>query len=179
LAQRDSRKRRKRRQRASAAADPPKPPAQSGAEFMARGYARGRAKDEEARAKLVPLRPGERPGAVTVAFWFAVVLAVANAVFLVANFDPDKGPQSAFTVLVIGVLGVMAYGLWHARYWAALGMQTLLALTILAACLALIGVANVRNALLLAAIVAVSGALFWYLIKAMARLQMPERPGGR
>ena len=36
-------------------------PARARADFMARGYARGRAKDEAARAALKPLAPGERP----------------------------------------------------------------------------------------------------------------------
>ena len=43
---------------------------------MERGYARGRAKDEEARAALKPLAPGERPSAVTVG---AVVAGAARA----------------------------------------------------------------------------------------------------
>jgi hypothetical protein len=30
---------------------------------------------------------------------------------------------------------------------------------------------------LLVAIVGAAGALFWFLVKAMARIQMPERPG--
>ena len=28
-------------------------------------------------------------------------------------------------------------------------------------------------------IIAAAGTLFWYLVKAMARIQMPERPGAR
>jgi hypothetical protein len=32
-------------------------------------------------------------------------------------------------------------------------------------------------ALLLVIIIAAAGTLFWFLIKAMARIQMPERPG--
>ena len=45
---------------------------------MARGYARGREKDEAARAALKPLAPGERPTAVTVAGALALVLGVGN-----------------------------------------------------------------------------------------------------
>ena len=49
---------------------------------LARGYARGREKDEAARAALKPLREGERPRAVTVAGVLALVLGLANLVAL-------------------------------------------------------------------------------------------------
>jgi hypothetical protein len=32
---------------------------------------------------------------------------------------------------------------------------------------------------LLVVIICAAGALFWFLVKAMARIQMPERPGAR
>ena len=67
--------------------------------------------------------------------------------------------------------------MWRARYWAVLGMQTLLLLTILLAALALTGAGDVCAVVLLVVIVAAAGTLFWFLVKAMARIQMPERPG--
>jgi hypothetical protein len=178
LAQRSSRKRRKERQRSRPDVDAPaEERASSSADFMERGYARGRARDEEARAALKPLAPGERPGAVTVAFVVAVGFVVANTIALIVNFDPDKGPQTMFTILACLLLAAMAYGMWRARYWAVLGMQTLLGLTVLLASLALIGVNSIGYALLLVLIIASAGTLFWFLVKAMARIQMPERPG--
>ena len=75
-----------------------------------------------------------------------------------------------------GLLSVVAWGMWKARYWAVLGMQTLLALTVIAACLGLVTAANVAAILLLVAIIAAAGSLFWFMVKAMARIQMPERP---
>ena len=45
---------------------------------MAERYARGRAKDAEARAKLEPLREGERPVVLTIAAIAAGVIAAAN-----------------------------------------------------------------------------------------------------
>ena len=84
MAQRDSRKRRKQRQRAAAAVDAPAPdraPEQQAPEGgMARGYARGRAKDDAARAALKPLGEGERPLAVTIAGVVALVFGLANLV---------------------------------------------------------------------------------------------------
>ncbi|HZC14858.1 MAG TPA: hypothetical protein VE270_12640, partial [Thermoleophilaceae bacterium] len=63
MTQKASRKRRKERRRAAAPAPQ-------------RGYARGRAKDEEVRRSLKPLAPGERPVAVTAGAVAAMLLAV-------------------------------------------------------------------------------------------------------
>ena len=172
MAQKASRKRRKERRRTTAA---PAPAVERG------GYARGRAKDEEVRRSLKPLAPGERPTAVTVAAAAAVLLAVANVIAVVAGWDgvtgSDRGPAIAGTLLVTGLLCVMAYGMWKARYWAVLGMQTLLAITIIFASLGLVTATSVVAALVLTAIILAAGTLFWFLVKAMARIQMPERPG--
>ena len=70
----------------------------------------------------------------------------------------------------------MAWGMWRARYWAVLGMQTLLGLTVLLAAIGLVTAVNVSAALLLGVIIVAAGTLFWFLVKAMARIQMPERP---
>jgi predicted small integral membrane protein len=77
------------------------------------------------------------------------------------------------------VLFIVAVGMWRARYWGVLGMQTLLALTIIVGCVALVTAANIAAAVLLVAIVVPAGVLFWFLVKAMARIQMPDRPGTR
>ncbi|MBD0280996.1 MAG: hypothetical protein ICV69_02195 [Thermoleophilaceae bacterium] len=149
---------------------------------MERAYARGRARDAAARAALKPLAPGERPTAVSVGAVAAAVLALANLVALVAGWDAGPGSHGgggqaiAGSLLVTGLLCIVAYGMWRARYWAVLGMQTLLAITIIFATLGLITATRVWAALLLVAIICASGALFWVLIKAMARIQMPERP---
>jgi hypothetical protein len=170
LAQKASRKRRRRAPRQ------PGGSAEPGGSALERGYARGRVKDEAARAALEPLRPGERPTAL---------LALANLVALVAGWDagPGSGDRDgqavAGSLLVTGVLVVVAYGMWKGRYWAVLGMQTLLAITIIFASLGLVTATTVWAALLLMAIVGSAGVLFWFLVKAMARIQMPERPGAR
>jgi hypothetical protein len=169
-----SRKRRKERQRAGGAARSAQPP-------EAGGYARGRAKNEAARAALKPLGPGERPAAVTVGAIFAALLAAANLIAVIAGWDgaageDDRARALAGSILVTGLLCVVAWGMWRARYWAVLGMQTLLALTLIASALGLATVGNTGAALILVAIIALAGTLFWFLVKAMARIQMPERP---
>ncbi len=173
---RSSRKRRK--QRRAAASAPPRPAATD----EPTGYARSRAKDEEARATLRPLRSGERPVAVTVGAIAATALAVANLVALAFGYNAGEdtlspGSEATGTILTTLVLALVAYGMWRARYWGVLGMQTLLALTLVISSLALLFANSVWAALLLVIIIGAAGTLFWFLIKAMARIQMPERPG--
>jgi hypothetical protein len=170
-----SRKKRKRKRR-SGRAQPPRP---ASPETMERGYARARAKDDEARARLKPLAPGERPTAVTVGAIVAAILALANIVALAVGYDPDELNKSLATALGAVILVVVAVGMWRARYWAVLGMQTLLALTLVGAALAGVRASNVAAVVIVLAILAGAGTLFWFLVKAMARIQMPERPGAK
>ena len=188
-----SRKRRKERQRAAASksrshkgSDPLSDGDSRGltpsAEPAPRGYARTRAKDEAAREALKPLAPGERPTAVTVGAIVAGLLAAANLIAVIAGWDgaagtDDRARAIAGSLLVTGLLCVVAWGMWRAKYWAVLGMQTLLALTVIAATLGLVTAENAAAMLVLLVIIAAAGSLFWFQVKAMARIQMPERPG--
>jgi anti-sigma factor RsiW len=170
---RQSRKRRTRQRVPRAPAAEPAAP---------RGYARSRARNDAARAALVPLAPGERPTAVTVGAIAAALLAVANLVALVLGYEAGDeavslGSDVVRSAIVTGLLAFVAYGMWRARYWAVLGMQTLLALAIIFASLALVTAISLWGAILLVIILVASGTLFWFLVKAMARIQMPERPG--
>jgi hypothetical protein len=144
------------------------------AEKMAAAYSRSRAKDEAARAALVPLAPGERPGAVTVAAVVAVLLAVANLVALALGESFEGGAVVASIGLSL-VLLVAAWGLWHARYWAVLGFQALLTIQVIYFSLALIAATNLGWALLCVVAIALGGWLFVKLVRAMARIQMPAR----
>ena len=146
-----------------------------------RGYARSRAKNEAARSALKPLAPGERPTAVTVGAIVAALLAAANLIAVIAGWDgaagsDDRARAIAGSLLVTGLLCVVAWGMWHAKYWAVLGMQTLLALTLIAAALGLVTAENAAAMLVLVGIIVAAGTLFWFMVKAMARIQMPERP---
>lgn len=175
---RTSRKRRRRQH------SPRREEAAARADAITSGYSRSRARDEEARAALRPLRPGERPVAVTVGAVAATLLAIANLVALGFGYNAGEdtvSPGSDFTgsVLAALILGVVAYGMWRTRYWGVLGMQTLLALTLVFSSLALLGAQSLWAALLLLIILAAAGTLFWFLVKAMARIQMPQRPGSQ
>jgi hypothetical protein len=168
----DARKSRKRRKPRSRAAAQP------------RGYERSRRRNEEARAALEPLRPGERPTAVTVGAIAAALLAVANVAAAIAGFDFGRDHATTSSkltgsLLAALILAVVAGGMWRARYWAVLGMQTLLGLTIVGTALALLRAVNAWAFVLTTAILLASGTLFWFLVKAMARIQMPDPPSSQ
>ena len=112
-------------------------PRRRGRRLAERGYSRSQRRNEEARAALEPLAEGERPGAVTVGAVAAGVLAVANLVALIVGYDPGEGRKTASSLLGTAILLVVAVGMWNVRYWAVLGMQALLAVTMLLVVLAL------------------------------------------
>ena len=163
-----SRQRRKARKRAQAAAAPP--PEQQA------GETRSEAKNRAAREALEPLEPGERPVAVTVAAILTSRAGIAQSGRLHRG-DRDPGPAGSVTAFVLyeAVAIVMSYGLWRAKYWAVLGLQTLLGITVVLGLISSLGVSSWIDALIVAAMVIPSGALFFFLVKAMARIQMPER----
>ena len=149
-----------------------------GGDRMARGYARGRQRDEAARAKLEPLAPGERPLAVTIGALLALAVGIANLVLYLAGWQVQgQDPQLGGALVVCAVFLLAAYGMWRVRYWAVLGFEVLLGVLIVSAALSLMLASNLGGALLSLAVIAVAGPLFWFLIRAMARIQMPERPG--
>jgi hypothetical protein len=145
-----------------------------------RRYARSRAKDDAVRASLKPLAPGERPLAVTVGAVVAALLALANVIALIVGYESGDGIEVVIRTLVLtGLIVLVAVGMWKAKYWAVLGMHTLLALMIIFAALALVVAGNLWGAILMALIIVGSGTLFWFLVKAMARIQMPTPPSQR
>jgi hypothetical protein len=140
---------------------------------MARGYARGREKDEAIREALVPLAPGERPWPVALSAILAALFAVANVVLLVAGWDSDT--SAAGPLVFAAVMLAAAVGMWHLKYWAVLGWEVLLGVTFIGALLSLLRASNAYGALLAVAVMAASGPLFYLLIRQMARIQMPTR----
>jgi hypothetical protein len=174
-----SRKKRKRKGRGRQRPHPAKERV-SGAEAMERGYARSRAKNDEARARLKPLAKGERPTAVTVGAVVALILGVSNfALYLAGLKIAGKRPTLIGPAFYSGVLLLTAWGMWRARYWGVLGMQALLAITILVFALLAIKAESALALVIAIVVLAAAGTLFWFLIKAMARIQMPERPGAK
>jgi threonine/homoserine/homoserine lactone efflux protein len=89
----------------------------------------------------------------------------------------DSTTRPAPLLLFAVVLWAMAVGLWRARYWAVLGFQTVLVLMMLASAFGLVLVSSVLQAVGTTLLLLGSAALFYFMIRAMARIQMPSRPG--
>ena len=134
----------------------------------------------EARASLQPLAAGERPRAVVVAAALAALLGVANLAFLATGWEVrGEAPAPAGVVGFSALMLVAAFYMWQLKYWAVLGFQCLLALSAIIAGLSLMVASNVQAAILCLAILGGSGTLFYFLVRALARIQMPERPARR
>jgi hypothetical protein len=147
-------------------------------EKMSRRYEE---RNAEARAKLEPLEEGERPTAVTVGAIVSAVLAIiftVSAVLAVAGVEAGGREIKPLPIIVFGaVLWAMTIGMWRARYWAVLGFQTVLLLVMLASAFGLVVVGSVFQAVGTTLLLAGSATLFYFMIRAMARIQMPSPPG--
>lgn len=138
---------------------------------------RSELRNQAARERLVPLRAGERPRAVTIGAVISAILFVA-AIAGWALWDvlrDDARPSLIAVLLFAAVVGTMAWGMWKVRYWAVLGFQALLLFSILGSAIGIVNaltwLAAVGNFILLVG----AGTLFVFMVKAMARIQMPER----
>ena len=153
--------------------------AREGDDRMARGYARAEAKREAIRAELEPLGENERPKAVTIAVVVALVMCAGNIAASLSGVDIGSNEDDAigFTILSTVILLIAAGGMWKNQYWAVLGFQAILGLQIVTVALALmLGAIEGWKILPAVALLLALGWLFWKLIRAMARMQMPQRP---
>ena len=144
---------------------------------MARGYAKAEQRNQEAREALEPLAEGERPTVVTIGAIVAALISLSIVIGYAAgvevNGDQPRLPQ---VVAPAVIMGMMAWGMWHARYWAVLGFQLILVVVLFSAFFGLlVGVSSVSQALGTVALLAVAGTFFYFMVKAMARIQMPTR----
>ena len=167
----DERVKRKQRGRGSGSAG-------GGADRMARGYALAEQRNKEAREALEPLGEGERPTVVTVGAVVAALIALSIVAGYLAgvevNGEKPKLPQVLAPAMI---MGIMAWGMWHARYWAVLGFQLILVFLIFSAVYGLaLQAATVGQILATLGLLAVTGTFFYFMVKAMARIQMPTRP---
>ncbi len=141
------------------------------------------AKNAEVRATLTQLEPGEYPLPLKLAIGTCIVLVAINAAMAIGGYELEEGEGTAYVQLALfsGVILMAVWGMWKHRYWAVLGFQALLALTIVIASLALITASNLWAVVLCASVIAYGSWLFWKMIRVMARIQMPEarrRPPG-
>jgi hypothetical protein len=144
---------------------------------MESGYAKAEVRNQEAREALEPLADGERPLVVTVGAVIAALIAASIVVGYLAGTEVDgEKPRLAQVLAPALLMGIMAWGMWRARYWAVLGFQLLLVFLIFSAVFGLlIQAASVAQFAVTLALLAVSGSFFYLMVKAMARIQMPQR----
>src|ERR1044071_4664176 len=158
-------------------AEAPRKRKQRGGNPMERGYAKAEQRNREAREALVPLAKGERPAVVTVGAMVAALIALSIVAGYLAGVqvEGDK-PRLAQVAAPALILGIMAWGMWRARYWAVLGFQLILVFLIFSAVFGLaVQAATVAQFAATFGLLAVAGTFFFFMVKAMARIQMPPR----
>jgi hypothetical protein len=112
----------------------------------------------------------------TVGAVISALVAISIVIGFVAGVEVNDEKSNAIQAIAPAILfAVMAWGMWKARYWAVLGFQTVLVLILLSAALLLVGASRWEQAVVNVLVIAGCGTLFYYNVKAMARIQMPER----
>jgi len=146
-------------------------------ERMEAGYAKAEVRNQAAREALEPLAPGERPPVVTVAAILAALVALSIVVTFAAGVKVNGSTPKVSTVAAPAlIMGVLAWGMWRAHYWAVVAFQVVLVFLIFCAVYGLMVIAtSIGEFAVTLGLLAVSGTLFWLMVKAMARIQMPER----
>lgn len=140
--------------------------------------AKTEAKNAALRESLEPLAPGERPGAILAAAVVSFLFGAGNLVAYLAGLEVDgQKPALAGVVGFSGLMITAAVGMYRLKYWAVLGFQALLSLILLVFFLLLLRASSLRGLLITLLVLIVAGILFYKLIRAMARIQMPTRPG--
>ena len=150
---------------------------QRGSERMAAGYAKAEQRNQAAREALEPLGEGERPTVVTIGAIVSALIAVSIVVGYAAGVEVrGEQPRLPQVIAPAVIMGVMSWGMWHARYWAVLGFQLALVIVLFSAFFGLVvGATSVGQVAGTLALLAVAGTFFFFTVKAMARIQMPTR----
>jgi hypothetical protein len=146
-------------------------------ERMQAGYAKAEVRNQEAREALVPLADGERPPVVTASAILAALVAISIVVAYAAGLKVNgRDPAFATAAAPALIMAVLGWGMWKARYWAVVCFQVVLVILIFTAVYRLLVIAtSIADFAVTLLLLAVSGTLFWLMVKAMARIQMPER----
>jgi hypothetical protein len=146
-------------------------------ERMEQGYAKAEVRNREAREALQPLEEGERPLVVTIGAAISALIALSIVTGYLSGVKVDGAKPHFAQVLAPALLmGVMAWGMWRARYWAVLGFQLILVFLIFAAVSGIaVDASTVGEFVYFTVLLAICGTLFFFMVKAMARIQMPSR----
>jgi hypothetical protein len=113
---------------------------------------------------------------VTIGAIVAALLAATNlGAYLAGAEISGERPALPGILSYTALMLTAAVGMWRAKYWAVLGMEAILGILLVIFMVLLFTASNVVTVLISLAVIVPAGALFWFLIKAMARIQMPER----
>jgi hypothetical protein len=175
--------RRKRKRRSVERGQPSglgsKPAAGDGAhreETPDRLASRSEQKNRAAREALEPLEQGERPLVVTLGAIASALICASIVIAYAVGAEVDGERPNVAQVLAPALLmGVMSWGMWRARYWAVLGFQVVLLFLIIAAALGLVRATGAVQVIGNVLLMALAGAFFYFMVKALARIQMPDR----
>ena len=169
--------RRKRKARGSERdATPAAPSPADQPDPVARGYAKAEERNRAEREALVPLREGERPLVVTIGAVISVLIAASIVGAYAAGVEVDgERPELVQVAAPALLMGVMAWGMWRGRYWAVLGFQVILLFLLFATAFGLVQAANAAQVAGNVALLLAAGTFFYFMVKAMARIQMPSR----
>jgi hypothetical protein len=150
---------------------------QRGSDRMAAGYAKAEQRNQAAREALEPLAEGERPTVVTIGAVVSALIAISIVAGYAAGVEVrGEQPKLPQVIAPAVIMGVMSWGMWHARYWAVLGFQLALVIVLFSAFFGLVvGATSIGQILGTLALLAVAGTFFFFMVKAMARIQMPTR----
>jgi hypothetical protein len=136
---------------------------------------RSEARNAEIRATLRPYAPGERPRVVLACTAIAAALALANLISWLAGLKISGHHPGAPGILIFSALLLAcAGGLWQMRNGAVLAFMCLMAIIAILFTLFLIEASNLLGVVVALAIIAVSGYLFFKLVRVLSRLQAPR-----
>ncbi len=141
-----------------------------------RGVSKSEVKNQIAREALEPLEQGERPLVVTLGSLLSAAIALITVGAWALGAEVDGERPNVLQVFAPALLfWVMGWGMWGARYWAVLGFQAVMAIIMVGAFLTLVTASGVLGVITPVIVGAGAGALFWFTVKALARIQMPDR----
>jgi hypothetical protein len=114
---------------------------------------------------------------VTIGAIVSALISVSIIAGYLAGVHVEGGKPRLAQVLAPALLmAIMAWGMWRARYWAVLGFQMILVFLIFSAVFGLAAqAASIAQIAATLGLLTVSGTFFYFMVKAMARIQMPTR----
>ncbi len=104
----------------------------------------------------------------------AIALVTVGAWVLGAEVDGERpGAVQVFAPAIL--FAVMAWGMWNRAYWAVLGFQAVMGILMVGSFLSLVAAESAGVAITSLVVLIGAGTLFWFTVKALARIQMPDK----